>query len=643
MPNAQGQIRKPEASKHRSDSRANLFRVCILDLVLVNLALVMSVALMGGLSPRVPIEDLFLKLVLPINGLAVGLMMWRKLHRNETRYFSAYDFVNLAFLSAVLSVALKLIDVLIIPVTAVQGLWALPVLFGFFVLSLLGSWRLYRRIMMGHPFLGSIGKYRKMSRILIVGAGDTGEAILRDISRIPGNYVVGFVDDDEEMQKKLIHGVGVLGVIDQLKGLIEDHDVTDILIALPQSTGPELKRVFEQCRDTSARIRTLPSVTEMMSDRRGVLPLMRELQVEDLLRRDTVVSNVGKFAGYVSGERVLITGGGGSIGSELARQVAEVSPATLILMGKGENSIFEIDQELRQKGLFSSTPVICDVRDRDGVESVMRAHRPTIVFHAAAHKHVPLMEAVPIEAIRNNVFGTLAMADAASRYGCKKFILVSTDKAVRPSSVMGATKRVAEMIVCSLATRSETGFAAVRFGNVLGSRGSLIPVLKKQIAKGGPITITHPEMTRYFMTIPEAAQLIMCAGEFGDHGETFILDMGDPVSIVELAKDMIRMHGLVPGQDIEISFMGMRPGEKLHEELSYDSEKTVPSRHEKIHMVDNHRPVEWDWLKAQLDELRELCDRGDSEGARGFLMELAWGKNLPPTSVMQTLPPVAER
>ena len=632
----QAKLAKDRPTNSRIDSRTNFFRVCLLDTVLVNVALVLSIALMGGTSTRLTPTDLLLKVFLPINLVAIGVMVWRKLYRNETRYFSTYDFINLAFLATMLSVSLKAIDAFMVPVSSVQGLWALPVLFGFLVLSLLGSWRLYRRIMMGHPFLGSIGKYRKMSRVLIVGAADAGEALLRDISRIPGNYVVGFVDDDLAMREKLIHGVGVLGGIDDMADLIDDHDVTDILIAMPQSTGPELKRIFEQCRDTSARIRTLPSLTEMMSDKRGVLPLMRELQVEDLLRRDTVITSAGKFATYISGERVLITGGGGSIGSELARQVAEVSPATLILMGKGENSIFEVDQELRQKGLFSSTPVICDVRDRDGIDSVMKAHRPNIVFHAAAHKHVPLMEAVPIEAIQNNVFGTLAMAEAASRYGCKKFILVSTDKAVLPSSIMGATKRVAEMIVSSMATRSETGFAAVRFGNVLGSRGSLIPILKKQIARGGPITITHPEMTRYFMTIPEAAQLIMRAGEFGERGEMFILDMGEPVKIIELAKDMIRMHGLVPGQDIEISFTGMRPGEKLHEELSYESEKTVESQHPKIKMVDNKRPIEWDWLKAQLDELRHLCDTGDVEGARAFLMELAWGKNLPPSGVFQS-------
>jgi FlaA1/EpsC-like NDP-sugar epimerase len=335
-------------------------------------------------------------------------------------------------------------------------------------------------------------------------------------------------------------------------------------------------------------------------------------------------------ARYLNGERVLITGGGGSIGSELARQVSSMSPASLILLGKGENSIFEIDQELRHSNVFQPMPVICDIRDRQGLDLVFKAHKPTVVFHAAAHKHVPLMEAVPIEAVRNNVFGTLHLAEEAIRNGVQKFILVSTDKAVNPSNVMGATKRVAEMIVSAMTSRSETSFSAVRFGNVLGSRGSLIPILKKQIMSGGPVTLTHPEMTRFFMTIPEAVQLIVQAGAMGEKGEIFILDMGDPVSIVGLAKDMIRLHGLVPGQDIELKFTGIRPGEKLREELAHAAEDLLPSGYEKISMVKSQKPVDWNWLKPQLDELDRLCNTGDEQAVRAFLMELAWGKTMPP-------------
>jgi FlaA1/EpsC-like NDP-sugar epimerase len=352
--------------------------------------------------------------------------------------------------------------------------------------------------------------------------------------------------------------------------------------------------------------------------------------VTDLLRRDCAVGEASPAMRYLSGERVLITGGGGSIGSELARQVAALAPASLIILGKGENSIFEIHQELRDANVQGCLPVVCDVRDVQALEQVFRQHTPTVVIHAAAHKHVPLMEDVPIEAIRNNVFGTLNLAEVAIRHGVQRFILVSTDKAVKPENVMGATKRVAEMTVSALAGRSETAFATVRFGNVLGSRGSLVPILRRQILAGGPVTLTHPEMTRFFMTIPEAVELILQAGAMGEKGEIFILDMGEPISIVQLATDMIRLHGLVPGEDIEIKYTGIRPGEKLHEELAAENEALLPSQNERISVVRPSVAADWHWLGQQLEDLKQLCDSGDVLAARAALMELAWGKTLPP-------------
>ncbi|MES1228359.1 MAG: polysaccharide biosynthesis protein, partial [Armatimonadota bacterium] len=308
----------------------------------------------------------------------------------------------------------------------------------------------------------------------------------------------------------------------------------------------------------------------------------------------------------------------------------------LVLFGKGENSIFEIDQELKQLGHSMVVPFVGDVRDPQAVANAFERFKPSVVFHAAAHKHVPMMEAVPIEAIRNNVVGTMNMADAALRQGCNKFILVSTDKAVNPTNVMGATKRVAEMIVGAYAGRGETDFAAVRFGNVLGSRGSLIPILTKQIEQGGPITITHPEMTRFFMTIPEAAQLILQAGSLGSRGDIFILDMGEPVRIMDIASDLVRLNGLEPGRDIEIKIVGIRPGEKMHEELSWSAEDVTDAGVNKVMRVVAKSHIGWQWLKPQIDELDRVCRLNDSEKARALLLDLAWGNTLPPSSGQQS-------
>jgi FlaA1/EpsC-like NDP-sugar epimerase len=328
----------------------------------------------------------------------------------------------------------------------------------------------------------------------------------------------------------------------------------------------------------------------------------------------------------------MITGGGGSIGSELARQISNFTPANLIILGKGENSVYEIEQELVHTSQFHPSSVVADVRDRQSMETAFKQQKPTVVFHAAAHKHVPLMQHNPIEAIRNNVWGTWLTAELSVKYGVQQFIYVSTDKAVKPTSIMGATKRVGEMIVSSLAARTETSFAIVRFGNVMGSRGSLIPLLKAQIKRGGPVRVTHPEMTRYFMTIPEAVQLILQAGAIGKRGEVFLLDMGEPIKIIDLANDLIRLHGLVPGEDIEVQYTGVRPGEKIHEELLYEQEHLTPTTHQKIRVVRNQKSIEWEWLRSEVEALLDLCEQGKAEEARQCLMELAWGK-----SVSQTL------
>ncbi|MER3496302.1 MAG: hypothetical protein C4320_05560, partial [Armatimonadota bacterium] len=442
--------------------------------------------------------------------------------------------------------------------------------------------------------------------------------------------IIGLVDDAPEKQHLLLHRKPVLGKILDLPRLIREHSIDEVLIAIPSAHGEVIRHIFDLCSTTKARVRTLPSVPEVAAEGGAISKQFREIEIEDLLRRPTVETDLRKIAGYLSGEHVLITGGGGSIGSELARQIGRLGPASLILVGKGENSIYEIEQELMQSLGVTPIAVIADVRDGRAMEQIFAEYRPTVVFHAAAHKHVPLMQRSPYEAIRNNVFGTLTTAEMAIRHGVKKFILISTDKAVKPSSVMGATKRLCEKIVAALAQTSETEFAAVRFGNVLGSRGSLIPVLKAQIKRGGPVRITHAEMTRFFMTIPEAVQLVVQAGALGSRGEVFVLDMGSPIKVNDLAMELIRMHGLRPGVDIQVQYTGMRPGEKLHEELLYDAEDLVATSHPKIRMVGNARPMDVARFREELNTLGALANDGTPDRCRQYLMELAWEKNAVP-------------
>lgn len=605
-------------------------RIFALDLVLILVSLIASV-LMGQGS--LVTGAVFLRMV-PVAAVvlfaAVVLLRWRQLYRINPRYVGLYDVANISFVCLLLG----LVEFVAQTVATGEGVGfrvAVPPLFVFTSISLLTAVRLFRKTVWQRSHYPQALR-SDAERILIIGAGDAGEAVWRELNRADRNqcFVIGYLDDDVQKHGSTIHGVEVLGGIDLVPEVAEAHEVAEIIIAVPSANSEQIRRIFNFCTRTKARIRTLPSYATLLTGEDKVLPMMRELELEDLLRRDSVDSDMSAVEEYLEGERVMITGAGGSIGSELARQVASVHPASLVLLGRGENSVFEIDQELRHTQVYQPTAVVCDVKDKVGLSNAFKKHYPSVVIHAAAHKHVPLMEAVPIEAIMNNVFGTLNAVEESVASGVKKFILVSTDKAVKPGNVMGATKRLCEMIVSSISTRSDCSFAAVRFGNVLGSRGSLVPILKKQINRGGPVTITHPEMTRYFMTIPEAVQLILQAGSMGNTGEIFILDMGQPVKIVDLVNDMIRMHGLVPGQDIEIQYTGARPGEKLHEELASDEEDLKPCDHDKIRMVADDQRIDWTWLREQLMVLRSLCEKGDEERARELLMELAWGKNIPP-------------
>lgn len=454
-------------------------------------------------------------------------------------------------------------------------------------------------------------------KVLIFGAGDAGAMLVREFAKHPelGCKVVGFIDDDPHKQGYQIAGKPVLGTREDIESVVKRHGVTKLVIAVPSAGSSVVRRVVEVGRSLGLQLKTLPGLYEVVNGTVSVSQI-RDVQIEDVLGREEVKVDLAAIAAYLSGETVLVTGAGGSIGSELCRQVARFSPRQLLLLGHGENSIYEIHLELCQKyPSLEIHPIIADIQDETRIRQVFEGFRPGVVFHAAAHKHVPLMEQNPEEAIKNNVFGTLNVARAADFYRVKRFVLISSDKAVNPSSVMGATKRAAEYVIQSVAGHSHTNCVTVRFGNVLGSRGSVVPLFKKQIAAGGPVTITDPRMVRYFMTIPEAVQLVIQAASMGRGGETFVLDMGKPVRILDLARDVIRLSGLEPDVDIPIAVTGIRDGEKLFEELLTAGEGTVATRHERIFMARGDA-VANPMLQVLLEDLQELAATGQASNER---------------------------
>ncbi|MBX3260955.1 MAG: polysaccharide biosynthesis protein [Labilithrix sp.] len=454
-------------------------------------------------------------------------------------------------------------------------------------------------------------------RLLVIGAGDAGEMLMREIVRIYGRRYepLGFLDDNPSKHGEHIHGARVLGPIDRVVEIAQSTKIDEIILAIPSLRGREMRRIVEICRPVGAQIRTLPGVDRLI-DGTVTVTQLAEVNIEDLLGRDPVVLDAQELARFIRGRVVVVTGAGGSIGSELCRQVCRFDPKRLVLIEQAENSLFHVERALRAEyPEIDVSPCIADICDSRRVDAVFAAEKPQVVFHAAAHKHVPLMEANPGEAIKNNVFGTRKLADVADRHGVEKFVMVSTDKAVNPTSVMGVSKRVAEIYVQSLSQRSRTQFVTVRFGNVLGSAGSVVPLFREQIARGGPITVTHPEMQRYFMTIPEACQLVLQAGAMGSGGEIFVLDMGEPVKIVDLARDLVRLSGLNPDHDIEIRFTGMRPGEKLFEEIAVDEENVDKTKHPKIY-VGRFRPQALAEVERNVAELHRLSDGRDLDAIK---------------------------
>src|SRR5579883_3124266 len=460
---------------------------------------------------------------------------------------------------------------------------SVPLIEGLLAAVLLPGMRIASRFW--HERAAHLAHASDARRALVVGAGEAGTLVARELLRSPeaGLVPVGFLDDDPRKQRASLLGLPVLGRLDDLPAKARETGATEVLIAMPSVPGAITRRVVEHARGSKLRFKILPRLVDTLY----VNPLaqLREVDLEDLLRRDPVVLDVSSIAGYLEDRVVLVTGGGGSIGSEIVRQVARFKPKKLVLLGRGENSIHSIEQELqRTRPELPKASVIADTRNRDKLESVFREHRPQVVFHAAAHKHVPLMELHPDEAILNNVLGTRHTVSLARDHGVERFVYISSDKAVNPTSVMGASKRAGELVVDLVARRCDANqsFVSVRFGNVLGSRGSVVPTFREQIRAGGPVTVTHPDMKRYFMTIPEAAQLVLQAAGIGTNRGVYVLDMGEPVRIVDLAHDHIRLMGHEPGVDIDVTFTGMRPGEKLFEELLTAEEGTIASKHAKI-------------------------------------------------------------
>ena len=560
-----------------------------LDIIVVNLAWFAALVLrFDGKIPSIYLTNWF-KIALLVTLVRISVFYFFKLYRSLWSYSSVPEF----FL-VVKGVSVSTLIIWGFALAAQRAGWlpfptpkAIGIIDWMLNILVLEGLRFAIRFRREWVITRLNAKSTMRKNLLIVGAGEAGSMIIKEIHKELGaNYLpIGFIDDDPHKQGHNLHRVPILGTRDDLPRLIQQYDVTEVIIALPSASRQEIREIIDLVQQTPVHILMIPAVTEIIN---GTVSLqqLRDVAIEDLLGRESVQVDLEGIVGYLRNECILVTGAGGSIGGELSQQIARFNPEKLLLLGRGENSIYEIEHKLRTSfPQINLVSIIADVRDRDKLNQIFKIYRPTVVFHAAAHKHVPLMEHEPDEAIKNNIFGTKNLVELADEYHCKRFVLISTDKAVNPTSVMGATKRVAELVLQEISTRSQTKYMAVRFGNVLGSRGSVVPLFQKQIAHGGPVTVTSPEMTRFFMTIPEAVQLVIQAGALGQGGEIFILDMGEPVRIYDLAQKLIRLSGFNPDKDIRIVFTGVRPGEKLYEEILTQDEGVRMTKHERIYTI----------------------------------------------------------
>lgn len=573
--------------------------VFLFDLSLIAASLVLAFLLRFDFSIPLPERELFLDCLMVVLVVKPLVFISTGFYLNIWRYASLQDAIEM-FKGVIFSSILAVFAVLFMrhfsPIPRSIFLIDAILLFSLLAASRL-VWRILRE---SHRVVAD----NEGTITLVVGAGEAGSMLLKEIRRHPASTynVVGFVDDDKEKHGMKLHGIPVLGAVSQLNSLIKAHDVKDVVIAMPSADGKAIRGIIECCRNANVRFSTLPSINNLINGKVTVSQV-KKVDIEDLLGRDQVSMDRDLIGAYLTGKRVLVTGAAGSIGSEICRQVAQFDPEKLVLLDQAETPLYEIEKELVAKcPQIKILPLMADVRDREQIFVAFDSYQPQVVFHAAAYKHVPMMEYNPVQAAFNNVFGSKNVVDAACHCKAENFVMISTDKAVNPTNIMGATKRAAEIYVQSISSSCRTRCTTVRFGNVLGSNGSVIPLFKEQIANGGPVTVTDKRVIRYFMTIPEATQLVLQAGGMSSGSEILVLDMGDPVRIVDLAESLIRLSGFTPYDDIDIVFTGLRPGEKLFEELLVEGEGILPTSHEKIRVLE---PVHFDItaVKSELDAM----------------------------------------
>jgi FlaA1/EpsC-like NDP-sugar epimerase len=584
------------------------------DAVLIALAWWLAFWLRFDKGVPAPYHRLMVDTILVVVAIKLTVFIVFGFYNRWWRYVSTRDMWGAA---RGVTVACVLSDLVIYFAHPVKG-FPLPrsvaVIDWLLLMAFVAGTRLIARSMIERP--GAASLIARGKEVIIVGAGDAAQLVIREMLKAPalGYTPIGLIDDDPRKKNLRLHGIRVLGTTDELRRILRDNAPDEVLIAIPSASGGTRQRVVEIAQDAGIPVKTLPGLYELISGDLNLTGQIRPVQVEDVLGREPVEVDVRSIAQYLAGETVLVSGSGGSIGAELCRQIARVAPARLILVEQSESGLFDIERELLDdRGFSAVASVLGDCGDRAKMSQVFERYRPTVVFHAAAYKHVALLEANPLEAVRNNTLATRVLADVAVEYGTRRFVLVSTDKAANPKNLLGQSKALCEWIVEAYGHREEikTRFVAVRFGNVLNSSGSVIPIFRRQISKGGPVTVTHPEMTRFFMTIPEAVSLIVQAGAIGGRGQVYVLDMGEPVKILDVARNMIRLSGKAPDRDIPITFVGVRPGEKLHEELWTEGETVGPTSHPKI-LRAARPPIDVEWLDQELEELERMVSRGET-------------------------------
>jgi FlaA1/EpsC-like NDP-sugar epimerase len=592
--------------------------LAIIDLVLINAALLMTYFFRFEGQFKSPEYAHFVKeiphLIIIASIVKLATYISFKLYSSIWKYAGIYELSKIVLASLVSNIfMLGYVFILRTPVP--RSIFIVTFFMDcFFIGAVRFGYRVFRRIIKGDIIL-----IKNKKKVMLIGAGDAGAALINEYQMHPElNYApIAIIDDNPGKQNKKLNGVPIFGTREDIARIAEEKQIDEIVIAIPSAAPKTINELYTICSSTKCRVKILPSLSQLIDETVSIQKI-RDVNIEDLLGRDTIRLYNSEIVSIIDNQTVMVTGGGGSIGSELCRQIAKFSPKHLIILDNYENNAYDIQNELLvDYPNMKLTVIIASIREKGRLEYIFKNYLPDIVFHAAAHKHVPLMEANPTEAIKNNVFGTLNVAECADKYGTKRFVMISTDKAVNPTNIMGATKRIAEMIVQAFSKQSKTEFVAVRFGNVLGSNGSVIPLFKKQIEQGGPVTVTHPEIIRYFMTIPEAVQLVLQAGAMAEGGEIFVLDMGEPVKIYDLARNLIKLSGFKPDVDIKIEFTGLRPGEKLYEELLLAEEGVKATKNNKIFVA---QPLHTDLaiLKREIECLKDII-LTDTDGARDYI------------------------